>query len=49
MVAGTAGQGRFVVCGDDALFQNRFLDADNQLLANQLVRWLHRSQPLITN
>ena len=49
IVAGTVGQGRFVVCGDDALFQNRFLDADNRLLAERLAKWLRRSPPSIAN
>jgi hypothetical protein len=40
-VAGSAGQGRYAVFGDDALFQNRFLDGNNRLLADNLVRWLH--------
>lgn len=40
MVAGKIGQGRYVVLGDDALFQNRFLDEANRQLALQLVSWL---------
>ncbi|GFE57152.1 GldG family protein [Geobacter sp. AOG1] len=39
-VAGKLGQGRFVVFGDDAIFQNRFLDVDNRHLADNLVQWL---------
>ncbi len=39
-VAGRYGRGRFVVFGDDAVFQNRFLDADNQHLATNLAEWL---------
>ena len=39
-VAGTFGQGSFVVFGDDALFQNRFLSGDNLTLARNLARWL---------
>jgi hypothetical protein len=39
-VAGTLGRGRFVVFGDDALFQNRFLDGNNRVLAGNLARWL---------
>ena len=38
--AGTLGRGRFVVFGDDALFQNRYLDDRNHALAGNLVRWL---------
>lgn len=40
-VAGTLGQGRFAVFGDDALFQNRYLEGNNRLLAGNLARWLH--------
>ncbi len=40
MVAGESGQGRYVVLGDDAIFQNRFLDEANRKLALQLVDWL---------
>lgn len=39
-VAGTLGQGRFVVFGDDAIFQNQFLDSGNKPLAENVVRWL---------
>jgi len=40
MVAGEIGQGRYVVIGDDALFQNRFFDKANRQLAINLVDWL---------
>lgn len=40
-VVGTAGQGRYAVFGDDALFQNRFLVGNNRLLAENLAHWLH--------
>lgn len=39
-VAGPKGRGRFVVFGDDALFQNRFLKDDNLALARNLAGWL---------
>ncbi len=39
-VAGHVATGRYVVFGDDALFQNRFLDGSNRLLADNLARWL---------
>ncbi len=42
MVAGEIGQGRYVVIGDDALFQNRFFDKANRQLAINLVDWLSR-------
>jgi uncharacterized protein DUF4350 len=40
VVAGTRGRGEFVVFGDDAIFQNKFLDADNAHLAKNLAAWL---------
>ncbi len=40
IVAGESGRGRYVVFGDDAIFQNRFLDESNRQLALQLVNWL---------
>jgi hypothetical protein len=40
MVAGEIGQGRYVVIGDDALFQNRFFDKANRQLAGNLLDWL---------
>jgi hypothetical protein len=42
-VAGALGRGRFVVFGDDTLFQNRFLDGSNLELAGNLVHWLRPS------
>lgn len=42
MVAGEIGKGRYVVVGDDALFQNRFLDDSNRRLALNIVDWLSR-------
>lgn len=39
-VAGRLGKGRFVVFGDDAIFQNRFLGEHNVALAENLVDWL---------
>lgn len=43
-VAGEAGKGRFVVFGDDAVFQNKFLKEDNLILARNLVSWLAGSR-----
>ena len=40
MVAGEIGRGRYAVLGDDAVFQNRFLDQPNRQLALRLVGWL---------
>lgn len=42
VVMGTLGKGGFVVFGDDAIFQNRFLDDDNRKLATNLGTWLTR-------
>lgn len=39
-VTGQLGHGHFVVFGDDAIFQNRFLVGQNQQLANNLASWL---------
>jgi len=39
-VAGEAGTGRFVVFGDDAIFQNKFLKEENLTLARNLAAWL---------
>lgn len=40
VVTGEYGAGRFVVFGDDAIFQNKFLDESNLQLAKNLARWL---------
>lgn len=39
VACGEVGAGRFVVFGDDAIFQNKFLDASNRQLARNLARW----------
>jgi hypothetical protein len=39
-VAGSIGKGQFVVFGDDAIFQNKFLDEENSQLARNLTAWL---------
>jgi len=39
-VAGERGKGGFVVFGDDAIFQNRYLEEYNGALGRNLVRWL---------
>lgn len=39
-VSGSLGSGGFVVFGDDALFQNRYLDENNGRLAANLAGWL---------
>lgn len=40
VVSGEIGAGRFVVFGDDAIFQNKFLDDSNRQLAKNLAGWL---------
>ena len=40
IVAGEHGRGHFVVFGDDAVFQNQFLENGNEALARNLVAWL---------
>lgn len=40
VVAGTCGAGSFIIFGDDAIFQNRYLDDDNRTLATNLAAWL---------
>ena len=39
-VAGTYGKGRFVIFGDDAIFQNRFLSENNNKLMQNSLSWL---------
>lgn len=39
-VTGTYGRGRFVVFGDDAIFQNKFLTEGNLALGRKLAAWL---------
>ena len=40
VVTGSLGAGSFAIFGDDAIFQNRFLEGNNQKLAVNLARWL---------
>lgn len=40
VVNGSYGAGSFVIFGDDAIFQNRYLDDDNRTLASNLASWL---------
>ncbi|HJV34057.1 DUF4350 domain-containing protein [Geomonas sp.] len=39
-VAGEVGKGGFLIFGDDAIFQNKFLDQSNKKLAANLAAWL---------
>lgn len=41
VIAGTFGKGRYIVFGDDAIFQNTFLEKENMALGKNLVKWLH--------
>jgi hypothetical protein len=40
IVAGAKGSGQFVIFGDDAIFQNRFLKDENLLLGKNLINWM---------
>lgn len=40
VVSGKAGAGKFVVFGDDAMFQNEYLDESNAKLAANLAAWM---------
>lgn len=39
-VAGEVGKGGFIVFGDDAIFQNKFMEQNNKALAINLASWL---------
>lgn len=40
VVAGEIGKGTFLAFGDDAIFQNKFLQGNNKLLAANLAAWI---------
>jgi hypothetical protein len=40
VIAGTLGKGRYVIFGDDAIFQNKFLDQENMPLGKNLADWM---------
>ena len=40
VVAGTLSHGAYIVFGDDAIFQNRFLETHNRDLGRRLAHWL---------
>lgn len=44
--AGEVGKGSFLVFGDDAIFQNKFLNGDNKALAANLAAWLKAGKRL---
>jgi hypothetical protein len=39
ILAGSIGEGEFVIFGDDAIFQNRFLQGGNRILGKNLAQW----------
>jgi hypothetical protein len=43
VIAGRSGRGGFVIFGDDALFQNKFLVEGNAALAKNLAKWLRNT------
>lgn len=43
-VSGNIGKGEFVVFGDDAIFQNRFLQNENEQLARNLAHWISQDK-----
>jgi hypothetical protein len=45
LLAGVEGRGEYAVFGDDALFQNRFLQGYNLELGRRLARWLAAGPP----
>jgi hypothetical protein len=40
VIAGTLGKGGYVIFGDDAIFQNKFLDQENMPLGKNLADWM---------
>jgi hypothetical protein len=40
VIAGTFGKGRYVIFGDDAIFQNKFLEQENMTLGKNLADWM---------
>jgi hypothetical protein len=40
VIAGTLGKGKYVIFGDDAIFQNKFLDQENMSLGKNLANWM---------
>jgi len=40
IIAGTLGKGRYLIFGDDAIFQNKFLDRENMSLGKNLADWM---------
>jgi hypothetical protein len=44
ILAGEIGLGKFAIFGDDALFQNQFLQGGNRVLGQNLVRWFSHTR-----
>ena len=40
IIAGTLGKGKYVIFGDDAIFQNKFLGKENMPVAKNLADWM---------
>jgi hypothetical protein len=40
VIAGALGKGRYIIFGDDAIFQNKFLDQENMPLGRNLADWM---------
>jgi hypothetical protein len=40
VIAGTLGKGEYVFFGDDAIFQNKFLEQENMSLGKNLAEWM---------
>ncbi len=40
IVTGKVGKGEYMISGDDAIFQNKFLDENNSIFARNLALWL---------
>jgi hypothetical protein len=40
IIAGTLGKGEYIIFGDDAIFQNKFLNQENMPLGENLADWM---------
>jgi hypothetical protein len=40
VIAGVLGKGKYVIFGDDAIFQNKFLDQENMTIGKNLADWM---------
>jgi hypothetical protein len=45
LVTGNIGKGEFAVFADDAIFQNRFLEGENEKLLENLSAWMKQGKP----